>query len=69
MAQAAPTTEDYKLPVCDTQTERRNFPGYMEEQFYTLPEIQEGDTSGTTDTDRDGNTDKGVTKINKKKGK
>ena len=44
-------TEDYKLPVCDVDKEKRNFPGYKEEVPFTLDELREGDTSGTTDSD------------------
>lgn len=37
----------YNLPVCDTQRERRNFPGYVEyENMLPL-----SDEAGTTDTD------------------
>ncbi len=42
---------DYKLPVIDTQEQKRNFPGYEEKQWYTLSELREGDYGGTTDTD------------------
>ena len=41
----------YKLPVCDVDTKRRNFPGYSEENVFTLSDIMGGDESGTTDTD------------------
>ena len=44
---------DYKLPVCDTQKERRNFEGYEKKQWYSLDEIRQGDFFGTTDTDSD----------------
>lgn len=37
----------YNLPVCDTQSERRNFPGYTEYENM-LPMTDE---SGTTETD------------------
>ena len=43
--------KDYKLPVVDTDTARRNFPGYEEKQWYSLDEIRDGDFFGTTDTD------------------
>lgn len=46
---------DYKLPVCDTNRERRNFEGYEKKQWYSLDEIRQGDFFGTTDTDS--NTD------------
>jgi hypothetical protein len=56
----------YDLPVCDTQRERRNFPGYVEyENMLSMT-----DTSGTTDTDvkTHGNSGKGegYTKIYRK---
>lgn len=58
----------YKLPVTDVQTDKRNFPGYAVEMEYSLAEICEGDTSGTTETDsvthKGGGS--GYTKINKK---
>lgn len=57
--------EAYKLPVIDTQESLRNFSGYQVSQPYSLSEIQQGDTSGTTETDS--KTDKkgsgGYTKI------
>lgn len=37
--------------VCDTDKERRNFPGPEKKQWYTLEEIRQGDFFGTTDTD------------------
>jgi hypothetical protein len=43
----------YKLPVCDVDTEKRNFPGYDKKQWYNLAELREGDYGGTTDTDAD----------------
>ena len=43
--------EEYKLPVCDTQSERRNFAGYEKGTWYTLAELQSGDIGNTTDTD------------------
>lgn len=42
---------DYNIPAIDTQTARRNFPGYSEAQYYSAEEVWSGDTSGTTDTD------------------
>lgn len=48
----------YKLPVCDVDTERRNFPGTEKKQWYTLDEIREGDFFGTTDTDSETDVDK-----------
>ena len=41
----------YKLPVCDVQTERRNFDGLKKEQWYSLGELQSGDLGGNTETD------------------
>ena len=64
-----PTFKEYKLPICDTQKERRNFAGYEENQVYTLEDLRQGDTEGTTETDS--KTDPpsgGYTKINQKKG-
>lgn len=62
--------KEYKLPVTDTQTERRNFPGYGESTYFTLADMQQGDTSGTTETDSaTGKSEGGYTKINQKKGK
>ena len=46
---------DYELPVCDTQKERRNFPGYNE--YDGLYEPEKGDSEGTTDTDIRTHTD------------
>lgn len=45
------STKDYELPVTDVQTDRRNFPGYAEANYFTLQDIATGDTPGTTDTD------------------
>ena len=42
-----PTEDDYKLPVCDVEKERRNFPG-CEDYENKLPLW---DMSGTTETD------------------
>ncbi len=41
----------YKLPVCDVDTEKRNFPGLDKKQWYSLDDIREGYYGGTTDTD------------------
>lgn len=41
----------YKLPACDVDTHRRNFPGYTESVPYSLDEMRMGDISGTTETD------------------
>jgi hypothetical protein len=66
--------------MIDTQKQRRNFPGYEKEQWYSLAELQSGDLGGNTETD--GRTEKpsdhagkgergggGYTTINKKLGK
>jgi len=45
------TTKDYMLPIHDCNTTMRNFPGYEKNQYFTLQDIQSGDTEGTTDTD------------------
>lgn len=60
----------YSLPITDVQEKRRNFSGYQVEQFFTLADLQQGDTSGTTETDSATDpSDKGYTKINQKKGR
>lgn len=38
----------YKLPVKQPE---RNFPHVVEEHFFSLSDIEQGDTAGTTDTD------------------
>lgn len=38
---------DYRLPICDVQTQRRNFPGYTER----LNGLPLWDSGGTTETD------------------
>ncbi len=45
--------KDYKLPVCDVDTEKRNFEGYKKEQWMSLEEFRDGDFAGSTDTDSD----------------
>jgi hypothetical protein len=53
----------YELPVCDVQSERRNFPGYVEYE----PMLPLTDTSGTTETDSaTAPKSGGYTKINSK---
>lgn len=42
---------NYLLPAVDVQRERRNYPGYDENQVHGLEDILQGDFSGTTDTD------------------
>lgn len=60
----------YNLPVTDVDEKRRNFSGYQVNQFFTLADIQQGDTSGTTETDsKTASKDGGYTKINMKSGK
>lgn len=62
--------EAYRLPVTDTQEARRNFSGYQVNQFVSLADLQQGDSSGTTETDeatdpsRKG--EQGYTSLNKK---
>lgn len=59
----------YNLPVCDVQSERRNFPGTTEAQYFTLVDIVEGDTAGTTETDsKTAPSSPGYTRINKTSG-
>lgn len=60
--------ESYRLSVCDVQSSRRNFPGYMEAQVYSLDELRGGDTSGHTETDNvtDPGRAESATTINKK---
>lgn len=41
----------YTLPITDTDEKRRNFAGYQVSQPYTLADMQQGDSSGTTETD------------------
>lgn len=45
--------------------------GITEDNYYSMADIQQGDTSGHTDSDSqtDPNTNPAYTKINKKKGK
>ena len=45
------STKDYMLPINDVDKVRRNFPCYEVNQYFTLQDIQSGDTEGTTDTD------------------
>lgn len=56
----------YKLPTTDQDKERRNFPGYSEHKVYSLEDLRQGDTSGTTETDSktDPKGSGGYTKIN-----
>lgn len=60
----------YNLPVTDVQSQRRNFPGYSEQVFFSLEEIQQGDSAGTTETDEitDTSKDNFETRINRKSG-
>lgn len=45
---------DYKLPCCDVDEEKRNFPGYDKDEYFTLEEIVKGDRwGGMTETDED----------------
>lgn len=62
--------ESFRLKDTDVQEQRRNFSGYQVNQFFTMADLQEGDTSGTTETDSaTAKADKGYTKINQKKGR
>ena len=61
--------KDYKLPVIDTQSQKRNFPGYEKKQWYSLDEIRAGDIGLTTDTDSETDVKaSGVGPYNNKKG-
>jgi len=62
---------DYKLPVVDCDTQRRNFPGYEEAQLVSVEDLKGGDTEGTTETDSKIAPEdrKEYTKLNKLKGK
>src|SRR5258708_34404767 len=48
---AGVSIDSYKLPIVDVNKQRRNFPCYEVNQYFTLQDIQSGDTEGTTDTD------------------
>lgn len=63
--------ESYQLPITDAQESRRNFDGYQVEQYFTLDEIRQGDSAGTTETDSktDSSGSGGYTTINKKSGR
>ena len=43
--------KDYKLPVCDVDTEKRNYEGYEKKVYYSLQDLRLGDWAGSTDTD------------------
>lgn len=60
----------YKLPAIDVQTTRRNYPGYAENQYFSLEDIRGGDISGSTETDSVTHPQGsgGYTKINQKSG-
>lgn len=62
-------TRDYNLPVIDVDKQRRNFQGYVKENFVTQAELTDhvGDTWGTTETDSatDPKGLPGYSKINK----
>jgi hypothetical protein len=63
------------MKAIDTQKEKRNFPGFKKEVYYSLADIQTGDgfgmSGGTTDTDSktSSKNDQSATRINKKQGK
>lgn len=61
----------YSLPVTDVDEKRRTFSGYQVNQYFTMADLQQGDTSGTTETDSktDPKGSGGYTKINQKQGK
>lgn len=63
--------QDYKLPIIDVCEEKRNFPGYQKDEYYTLDQIQEGDCSGITETDSQtsGKEDGEYSTINETSGK
>lgn len=63
-----PDISAYSLPITDVDTTKRNFPGYTMELEYSLDEIIQGDSSGTTETDSKTDTkgSKGYSKINQK---
>jgi hypothetical protein len=64
--------ESYKLPVTDTQAQKRNFPGADKKVYYSLQDLKAGDLwGGTTETDADTSSkdDEASTSINKKRGK
>lgn len=43
--------KDYKLPVCDVDTEKRNFEGFKKDTYFSLDDMRAGYFGGTTDTD------------------
>lgn len=60
----------FGLPVTDVDEKRRNFNGYQVNQYFTMADLQQGDTSGTTETDSATDPDSGgYTKINQKRTK
>jgi len=75
MTEQSHEISSYKLPVADTQKVRRNFPGYEENKYYSLADMQEKyryEQAGTTDTDSatdNSDNHKGYAKIYQKKGK
>lgn len=62
-------TEDYKLPVKNTEEVLRNFKGVQKNQYVKLEDLK--DASGTTDTDTKTSPgkDKGTSTIQSKQGK
>ena len=45
----------YKLPVCDVDTEKRNFPGLEKKQWYNLEELKTGQSNVvSTETNKGG---------------
>lgn len=61
----------YGLPITDVDEKRRTFSGYQVNQYFQLADIQDGDPSGTTETDSktDPKGSGGYTKINQKQGR
>lgn len=47
-ASEGPVHEDYNLPVCDVDTQRRNFPGYAMHGELDWKEISEPGNTGET---------------------
>lgn len=66
-----PNISEYKLPDIDVCHERRNFPGYKEQEVYTIEDMKACSQYGTTDTDSETDTakDEGLASIYKKKSK
>lgn len=70
--------ESFRLKDTDVQEQRRNFSGYQVNQFFTMADLIQGDSEGTTETDaataeQEGANSyvkgNGYTRINQKKGR